>query len=151
MQSIAIESLAEIAALMATPQPGDQLEAAAIALTGEPGLARRAISWLPEAFGIVLASHIEPGIKLPTTFMAKNIEGEWVELPLALDPVFAQALRLATTVFHGGPREIFSALALASSVHAAVNNALNENAVLKGSKLQPIRMLGLSAEAYGGP
>lgn len=150
MQSVSSETLAEVAALAAASGSTESCEAAVSQLLGDPALARRALDWLPEAFGLVLIAHIEPSLELPTTFLARGHGGEWIELALAVDPLFAQCLQLASVVFHNGPRELFERLALASSVHAAVNDALNHGVSLKNGRLHPIRMLGLSAETYDG-
>ena len=149
MQNIALETLAEIAELSVASQSSEAYEAAALELLGDPVLARRALDWLPEAFGLVLATHIEPSIQPPETFMAQCGTGEWIEFPVSAEPIFAQCVQLASVVYHHGPREVFEHLALSSAIHAAVNGALNQGVSLKGGKLQPLRVLGVPAEAYG--
>ena len=150
MQIVAAEILAEIAALAVAPIPRQEYEASATALAGDKELAKRITEWLPEAFGLVLASHVEPSIILPATFLVRDSLGKWSEFPLTADPVFQDCVTLAIALAHDGPREVFSGLALASSVHAAINQALNQGASLSGAVLQPIRMHGLTAESYCG-
>jgi hypothetical protein len=149
VQILAFETLAEVAAFAASSSSPKEYEASAIALVGNKDLARRALDWLPEAFGIVLITHMELGIALPKTFIARNLTGAWIEFPLARDPIFGDSVKLATIVYHNGPREVFSALATASSVASVVNQALDSGVSLAGGVMQPIRMFGLSAEAYG--
>jgi hypothetical protein len=149
VQILAFETLAEVAAIAASSSSPEEYEARAIELVGNKDLARRALDWLPEAFGIVLVTHMELDITLPKTFMARNLAGAWIEFPLATDPIFGDSIKLATIVFHNGPREIFSALATASSVASVVNQALDSGVSMAGGVLQPIRMFGLHAEAYG--
>ena len=149
VQILAFETLAEIAAIAASSPSPEKYEASAVALVGDKDLARRALDWLPEAFGIVLVTHMELGITLPKTFMARNLAGEWIEFSLDRDPIFTDSLKLAAIVFHNGPREVFSALATASSVASVINKALGSGVSLAGGIMQPIRMFGLSAEDYG--
>ena len=150
VQNLAFETLSQVAVIAASSSTPEEYEAAAFSLIGNSELTRRALDWLPEAFGIVLVSHMELGITLPQSFMARNHAGVWLEFPLDSDPIFADSLKLATTVFHNGPRDVFSALATASSIVDTVNQTLNSGGSLAGAVFQPIRMHGLSAEAYGG-
>jgi hypothetical protein len=73
MQTVALEILAEIAALSVSSPTPEVYEAAAINLVGDITVGRRAIEWLPEAFGMVLASHVEPTIEAPHTFLLATI------------------------------------------------------------------------------
>ena len=146
MCPISKEQMEQVARLMAT-LPDVECESAVLELLQDESLARRAIDWLPEAFGLVLVNHIEQLI-LPTTFKARDQEGCWVEIPFAAEPIFALALELGTFVYHNGPRDLFRSIAEGSSVVAAVNNALNAGAELKGAKLSSLEMFGLRAEAY---
>ena len=148
MQTSALETMGKVAELAAT-LPSEEYEAAALQMIGTPDVARRVLDWLPEAFGAVLVSHMG-AVTLPTTFMARDSSGFWVEIPLSKDPIFGEAVRLAQLVYHHGPREVFSALALRSSVLAAVNQALNAGALIDGAVLSPPTMLGIAAETYDG-
>lgn len=150
MQTLAFEILEQIAALAASSKSEADYETSVTRLVGDAAVARRALDWLPEAFGIVLASHVEPSIKPPATFLARNRAGDWNEYPLTADPIFVESIRLAAVVYHNGPREVFSRLASASSIYHVVNDALENGASLKDARLQPIRMFGLAAETYSG-
>jgi hypothetical protein len=150
MDDIAFEALAQMADLAVSSASREQHEASVTRLAGDPALARRVLDGLPEAFGIVLAAHLEPTLEPPTTFFARDRAGAWVEFPLSADPVFAQAIRLASVVFHHGPRDVFERLASASAVQAAISAALDAGASLVGGTLQPLRMHGLAAETYVG-
>lgn len=150
MNKLAFETLSQVAVLSASSSSLEEYEAAAYSLIGDSELTRRALDWLPEAFGLVLIAHMELGITLPKSFVARNRAGVWLEFPLASDPIFADSLKLAIDIFHNGPRDVFSALATASSVVDTVNRGLNSGDSLAGAVFQPIRMHGLSAEAYGG-
>ncbi|WP_242166500.1 hypothetical protein [Lysobacter sp. M15] len=149
MQTVALEIIGKIAELAASGLAPDEYEAATLQIVGEPDLARRVIDWLPEAFGMVLVSHMG-AVTLPTTFMAQNSSGSWVEVPFSKDPVFGNALKLAQSMYHHGPREVFSALALRSSAVDAVNRTLNAGDSIDGAVLSPPTMLGIAAETYGG-
>jgi hypothetical protein len=92
MHQITLEQLEQVARIVAF-QPEAGHDAAATDLLGDELLARRAIDWLAEAFGLVLIQHIA-AIELPRTFKALNCHGEWQEIPFNAEPVFGQALRL---------------------------------------------------------
>jgi hypothetical protein len=146
MQSVTSEQLLEIADLLASLSDVE-VEARALQVLGQPMLARRAVDWLPEAFGLVLARHLAE-VVLPTTFKARDRSGAWVEIPLSRDPIFGEALKLAIHTYHEGPRELFANLATRSSVVGVVSQALNSGADLDGAQLSPLCMLGLPAEQY---
>lgn len=149
MQQISIETLSTIGELAVSGLTPEEYESAVAVLTGDPGLARRIIDWLPEAFGLILLSHMGD-ITLPKTFRAKDRAGEWVEIPLVQEPVLADALEFASLTYHKGPKSLFSGLALQSAVVDSVNQALDAGESLAGARLGPIAMPGLSAEIYGG-
>ena len=148
MQSIALETLDQVAKVASSSSSLEEREASVVALVGGRELARRALDWLPEAFGFVLVTHMNLGVVLPKVFMAKTVAGCWVEIPLAKDPVFCSSLELASIMFHNGPREVFTALATSSFAVDVVNKALNAGESLAGATIQPLRMHGLAAEAY---
>jgi len=150
MQLVTQETIAKIADLAASELTPEQVEAAAYQLVGDPAIAQRVIEWLPEAFGFVLIGHMGEGITLPSTFKAKNSTGCWIEIPFSKEPIFGQAIQLATSMYHNGPREVFKNLALRSSVAVVVNKALNAGASLNGASLSPPAMLSIAAESYSG-
>ena len=117
-------------------------ELRAQSIAGSVDLARRALDWLPEAFGLVALSRIN-GLDLPTTFSAKCIDGSWREFPLSAEPIYVQAADLAHD-----PTVPFRAVAEQSSCVNAVDNALNSGASLHGSKISGPALVGISAETY---
>jgi hypothetical protein len=115
--------------------------------------ARRLIDWIPEAFGIVVVSHISSKIIFPTTFSAKFAASDWVELPLRKEPIFAATLQIAQAMFHSGPRELFQKVSFRSSTLDTVNNTLNAGATLEsldGARLSGPALIGIPAEVYIG-
>jgi len=127
----------------------EEREIAALALAGDQMLARRALDWLPEAFGLLMAGHV-PGLELPTTFSARNNMGDWKQFPFSAEPLFAHALRLAVEARESGEEELFRAIADKSSVVATLNKALNGGASLSGAKLSGPALIGVPAETYAG-
>ena len=148
MRIVSLETLTKISDLAASDLSQEQYENAVLDLVGDRTLAQRIIDWLPEAFGFILVGHMG-NLTLPTTFQARDAAGDWVEISLSKEPILAEALDLASQVFHNGPKNVFSSLALRSAVVDVVNNALNAGASLEGSRLAPLAMHGLSAEIYG--
>lgn len=127
-----------------------EIESGVLALVQDPLLARRLIDWMPEAFGMVLVSHMD-AVALPTGFFAKNDRGDWVEFDLRAEPIVASAIRLALHLYHNGPRNTFSNIAVRSSVICSVNRALNDGASLKDATLSGPSMMGIPAETYLSP
>ena len=125
----------------------DEIEAGVAALVGDPMAARRLIDWIPEAFGIVLISHIAK-VVLPTTFSAKSSNGEWVKFPFEAEPIFQAALGLATNLYHSGPRSTFGNVAMRSSMVDVVNRALNAGQSIEGATLSGPALIGIPAEVY---
>ena len=148
MRIVSLETLTKISDLAASDLSQEQYENAVLGLVGDHTLAQRIVDWLPEAFGFILVGHMG-NLTLPTTFQARDAAGDWVEISLSKEPILAEALDLASQVFHNGPKNVFSSLALRSAVVDVVNNALNAGASLEGSRLAPLAMHGLSAEIYG--
>jgi hypothetical protein len=146
MQSISQRQLEQVAGILADLSEPEQ-EAAVIALLGDERLARRAIDWLVEAFGLVLLPHIA-ALTLPNTFKARSNSGEWVEFPFSSDPIFIQAIKLGTELYHQGQHVVFGKIALRSAMVIAVNKALNAGADINGGVLGPPSMIGLKAEMY---
>jgi hypothetical protein len=147
MRHIPIETLTKISELAVSSLSDEEYESGVIQLVGDLAMARRIIDWLPEAFGLILISHMGD-IKLPKTFRVRNRAGEWVEIPFSKEPIFADALEFASLTYHNGPKHIFKKLAVCSSVVDAVNKALNAGESLDSAKLGPITMMDLFAETY---
>lgn len=125
----------------------DVIERQVLALVGDPMIARRAIDWIPEAFALVVAGHMDK-VKLPTTFSAKGRDGVWHRFPLSAEPIFAQAMRKAAETFHHGPRDLFGAVAQRSGILDAVNKALNAGQDINGGTLSGPALIGIPAETY---
>lgn len=123
------------------------VESGVVAIVQDPLLARRLIDWLPEIFGMVLISHMGK-VTLPTTFSAKNKRGEWVDFDFSVEPIFQPAIRLATHMFHHGPRGTFRNIASRSASVATVNRALNAGHSLNAGKLAGPAFMGIPAETY---
>ena len=136
--------------LGARPDADDALEAQVRALVGDDLTMRRLADVVPEAFGLVLASHL-PGAEnmtLPDTFCAQDEDGEWVEFPLRREPIFVVALDIAQHTFHNGPRALIKNLADRSSLLSAISKALNAGGSLDGTTLGPPSFFGLPAALY---
>lgn len=129
----------------------EQIERDVRALVTDDMTARRLIDWIPEAFGIVLVSHISNKIILPKTFSAKSTAGKWVELPFETEPIFVTALQIAQTMIHDGPKEVFQNVSLRSSMTNTVNNALNSGVSLDGACMSGPALIGIPAEVYPSP
>jgi hypothetical protein len=110
-------------------------------------VARRLIDWIPEAFGIVLASHIGK-IHLPATFSARSSDGQWKQFEFKAEPIFVEALRIATDMYHSGDRSAFGNIAKRSSMVDVVNKALNAGDSIDGAMLSGPALIGVPAEVY---
>lgn len=136
--------------LGAQPDADDAVEAQVRALVGDDLTVRRLADVVPEAFGLVLASHL-PGAEnmaLPDTFCAQDENGEWVEFPLRREPIFIVAADIAQHTFHNGPRALMKNLADRSSLLSAINKGLNAGGSLDGTTLGPPSFFGLPASLY---
>ena len=136
--------------LGAQPDADDAVEAQVRVLVGDELSVRRLADVVPEAFGLVLASHL-PGAEsmtLPDTFCAQDEDGEWVEFPLRREPIFVVALDIAQHTFHNGPRALMQNLADRSSLLSAINKGLNAGGSLDGTTLGPPSFFGLPAALY---
>lgn len=129
----------------------EQIERDVRALVSDDMTARRLIDWIPEAFGIVLVSHISNKIILPKTFSAKSTAGKWVQLPFQTEPIFVTALQIAQVIFHEGPKETFQNVSLRSSMTNTVNNALNSGVSLDGACMSGPALIGIPADVYPSP
>ena len=108
---------------------------------------RRLVDWIPEAFGYVLMPHVAD-MTLPTTFSAKAKDGTWKEFSLDREPIFGEAVKIASAMYRDGPRTVFSNVAKRSYLVDAVNKALNAGDSLAGAKMGGPKMLGIPAEFY---
>lgn len=136
--------------LGAQPDADDAVEAQVRALVQDELTVRRLADVVPEAFGLVLASHL-PGAEnmtLPDTFCAQDEDGEWVEFPLRREPIFVVALDIAQHTFHNGPRALMQNLADRSSLLSAINKGLNAGGSFDGTTLGPPSFFGLPAALY---
>ena len=109
--------------------------------------ARRLIDWIPEAFGYVLLPHVGD-MSLPTSFSAMAKDGTWREFAFDREPIFGQAVQIATQMYRDNPRGVFSAVARRSAMLAPVNDLLNEGRSIKGMKVAGPAMAAIPAEFY---
>ena len=128
----------------------DEINVEIAALAQDQMLARRLIDWLPEVFGIVLISHMGD-IGLPNTFSAQDKHGNWFQLEFKLEPIIQIATKVATEMYHAGPRNIFSNIALRSALLGVVGRVLNESGSLDGGYLSGPALIGIPAEIYLSP
>ncbi|OBV40498.1 hypothetical protein [Janthinobacterium psychrotolerans] len=136
--------------LGAGPDAGDETEEQLRALVQDDLTVRRLADVVPEAFGMVLASHL-PGAKnvtLPDTFCAQDEDGEWVAYPMRCEPIFAVAADIASHTFHNGPRALMQNLAERSSLLSAISQALDTGESLDSATLGPPSFFGLPAALY---
>ena len=124
-----------------------KVEADIFSFTNDKMVARRLIDWIPEAFGIVLVSHVGK-VNLPTTFSARSKDGQWKHFEFRLEPIFAEALRLATDMYHSGDRTAFGNIAKRSSMVDVVNKALNAGESIDWATLSGPALIGIPAEVY---
>jgi hypothetical protein len=149
MTPISEETIRAAIAIIGTSGNEDaQIERDVRALVADEMTSRRLIDLIPEAFGIVLVSHISHKIVLPTTFSAKSSSGQWIHFPFSAEPIFADALRIAQSIFHDGPRDVFQNISLRSSMTNTVNNTLNSGASLDGACLSGPALIGIPADIY---
>ncbi|MGU7839327.1 hypothetical protein ACV22V_07665 [Burkholderia sp. AW33-5] len=128
----------------------DEIENRIRALVRDDTTVRRLVDIIPEAFGLVVASHLPAasGMTLPDTFAVRDESGAWVEVPITHEPVFVAALEIAQHIFHSGPRHVLRNNAARSGILAAVSNALSSGGSLDGATLSGPSFLGLSASLY---
>ncbi len=116
------------------------------------GLARdvseRLVAFLPIAFGRVVIAHLAR-VSFTTDYRIKETGKV---LPLSGDPIFVEALKLATESYHSGivSREVFSAVALRSPELLAVNKALNEGADVNGASFHTVEFSGYKTLGKAG-
>lgn len=151
MNDISADTVARAIEMLAADNATDELlEVQFHALVGNALDACRLRDCIPEAFGLVLAAHLCPTLKLPDYFQAMDDNGAWQHIPLNAEPVFVHALPIALRTFHGGLRARFQNIAEMSSVVDALKNALNAGGSLDGCTLGGPQINGLSASLYRG-
>lgn len=140
--------LEQVVAILGADGISDEaIKAQVSAIIPIPLLARRAIDWIPESFGVVLVSHMAK-VELLHTFSAQDKHGRWVNLPVTAEPIFRQAGVRAVAMYHDGPRDVFRNISQRSSIVATVNDALNAKCSIEGATLSELFMLGIPAETY---
>ena len=127
----------------------DAIEAKVGDLAVDQMTARRMVDWIPEAFGVVLLPHIAK-LVIPSTFSAKARDGNWMQFDFKVEPIFIKSLPIASTLYHSGPRNVFSNIALRSSMVDVVNRALNAGAEIHGASISGPALIGIPAEVYRG-
>jgi hypothetical protein len=85
MEQLSLDLVARAVETIASAQLTDeQIFREVTDLAGDEKLARRLIDWIPEAFGFVLAAHVEKELVLPSTFSATAADGSWKTISLRL-------------------------------------------------------------------
>ncbi|OJB29239.1 hypothetical protein [Burkholderia ubonensis] len=153
MKPISINTiLAAVEILGAQERVDDEIEKRVRALVEDDMTMRRLVDIIPEAFGLVVASHLPSasasGMTLPDTFSVQDESGAWRSVPITREPVFVAALEIAQHIFHSGPRHVLRNNAERSSIFAAVSKALDSGDSLEGSTLGGPAFLGLSLSLY---
>ncbi len=147
MLNVDSDKIEQVISILGSESVDEEIEAIVIALVQDRMLARRLIDWPPEAFGLILVSHMAKVI-LPTTFSAQSKQGKWIEFDFKVEPIFEVALRSAMNMYHSGPRSTFSRLANRSSFVATASQALNKGASLDGATFSGPALIGVPAEIY---
>jgi hypothetical protein len=120
-------------------------------LVDDPATVNRLLDIIPEAFGLVLISHMQEAVEvtLPTTFFAKGDNDDWVEISMDREPIFFAAITKAQKIYHSGPRLIFQNNSSRSALLSAFSNALAAKTSLSGAELAGPAFAELSASLYG--
>jgi hypothetical protein len=124
-----------------------EIEIAVRRFAPDPVTLRRLIDWIPEAFGYVLLPHVAD-LVLPTTFTARAKDGSWKTFSFDREPIFAEAVKIATDMYRDNPRGVFSHVAKRSLMVDAVNKALDGGRSLTGATIAGPAMAGIPAEFY---
>jgi hypothetical protein len=142
--------LAAVELLGAQEQVDDETEKRIRALVEADMTMQRLIDIIPEAFGLVVVSHLPgaSGMTLPETFSVKDEFGAWRSIPIIREPVLVVAIEIAQHMFHHGPRHVFKNNAERSGILNAVSNALNGGGSLAGSTLDGPTFFGLPSSLY---
>ncbi|MCC7702268.1 hypothetical protein IGS59_08470 [Janthinobacterium sp. GW460P] len=136
--------------LGAQPGVSDETEDQLRALVRDDITVRRLADVIPEAFGLVLASHLPGADKmvLPDTFCAQDEDGEWEPFAMRCEPIFVVAANIAQHTFHNGPRALLKNLSEQSSLLSAISQALYKTDTLDGTTVGPPSFFGLPATLY---
>ncbi|AVP95898.1 hypothetical protein C7S18_01205 [Ahniella affigens] len=81
-----------------------QEEAALLAVTGDPMLARRVQQWLPEVLAMVFMGHTSDEVVPPEQFHARNKAGVWQVFELRAEPLVPDCFIFAARMIHAGAR-----------------------------------------------
>lgn len=81
-----------------------QEEAALLAITNEPLLARRVQQWLPEVLAMVFMGHTSDDVAPPEQFHARNKTGVWQTFELRAEPLVPDCFIYAARMIHAGSR-----------------------------------------------
>jgi hypothetical protein len=148
MLTVPIEAIHQAIAILGVEGISEsEVESGIASFTGDTMVARRLIDCVPEAFGIVLASHVGK-INLPSTFSARSNGGKWKSFEFKAEPIFVESLRIAIDMYHSGDRSTFGNIAKRSSMIDVVNKALNAGESIDGATLSSPALIGISAETY---
>ncbi|WP_228545297.1 hypothetical protein [Burkholderia pseudomultivorans] len=151
MKPVSVDTVLAAAEILgAHPHVDDETEQRVRALVDDDLTMRRLVDIIPEAFGLVVASHLPSaaGMTLPDSFSVQDESGTWHAVPIDCEPVFVAALEIARHAFHAGPRHLVKNNAERSSMLCAISNALDDGVSLAGSTLGGPAFLGLPASLY---
>lgn len=137
-----------VALLGAEDLTEDDREREALRALGDALLARRAIDWATEVFGLVLVAHLDRELVLPKTFSARSRSGAWIELPFTAEPLVGQAGRLGARMLHSAERPVFKRVAARSACVECISQALDAGEDLAGAVVASPALLGIPAEVY---
>lgn len=119
-----------------------------------PSSAEKLNVFVPSAFSWALLRRM--GVRsFPSYFVAIDVRGAEVQLPIAGEHYFTAALELAYTTLENGwsedlSRQAFETVASRSAEMGAANKTLTAGESLEGASLQPLKVFRLSAEAASG-
>lgn len=149
LEAVPEEVLLQVVDILADPSLIEDAEDEAIdRLVKETDTRDRLVVVVPEAFGMVLAAHVDRTMVFPKTFMAQNAAGNWIEFPMGAEPFFAAGGRIAAHVMHNGPRATMVNIANRSAVLNVLNQMLNAKAETRGAVMAPITFNAIRAELY---
>jgi hypothetical protein len=148
MTPVPPDILEEAIAILGSEQiTNEGIESKVAALVSDSMTARRLIDWIPEAFGIVLVSHMAK-VVLPTKFSAKSSNGRWEDFKFEREPIFTSSIIAAQHIYHNGPRYLFQNIAVRSSTFKCANQLLNAGESLEGAAVGGPALIGIPAEVY---
>jgi hypothetical protein len=111
--------------------------------------AQKLCAFAPVAFGRVVLAQL--GVtRVSSEFMASSTTGKWVAFRLNDQVTYTISLQLAMEG-PSGPvaRHLFEAIAKRSSELGAASKAIKDGHSVKGSRLSPVFVMGISAEEFG--